>query len=70
MNEEKKEFASQHGGDLQFCKIHVTKGWLRKAKGLLQILWERGLILVSAHCPNKTRLQAPLQFPHSMLLTD
>ncbi len=39
-----KEYASRHGVDLQYRKIHVTEGWLGKPKGLLQILWERGWI--------------------------
>jgi hypothetical protein len=37
-------FANQHGIPLQYCKMHVAKGWQDKAKGLLQVLWERGWI--------------------------
>ncbi len=39
-----KEYAIRHRVDLQYCKIHLTEGWLGKQKGLLQILWERGWI--------------------------
>jgi hypothetical protein len=41
---ELRGFANQHGIPLQYRKMHVVKGWQGKAKGLLQVLWERGWI--------------------------
>lgn len=41
---ELQEFAKNNGIDLHEQKEVVTFGWERQPKGLLQVLWERGLI--------------------------
>lgn len=41
---ELKELAAIHGVSLTREKICVLEGWFGKAKGLLQVLWERGWI--------------------------
>ncbi|KAI2506317.1 hypothetical protein MHU86_8148 [Fragilaria crotonensis] len=41
---ELKELATIHGVSLTREKVFVTEGWHGKAKGLLQVLWERGWI--------------------------
>jgi hypothetical protein len=44
MDEIKEILANTHGISLQYPKARITEGWSMKAKGLLQILWERGWI--------------------------
>ena len=39
-----KQLATIHGVSLTHEKVHVNEGWRGKAKGLLQVLWERGWI--------------------------
>jgi hypothetical protein len=39
-----QEFSSDSGVDLQFQRQIIEEGWEGKPKGMLQILWERGLI--------------------------
>ena len=39
-----KQLATIHGVSLTHEKVHVNEGWCGKAKGLLQVLWERGWI--------------------------
>ena len=41
---ELRGFAAQHGIALEYKKFHMVEGWQGKAKGLLQVLWERGWI--------------------------
>ncbi|KAI2490938.1 hypothetical protein MHU86_23626 [Fragilaria crotonensis] len=41
---ELKELVAIHGISLMHEKVYVNEGWLGKAKGLLQVLWERGWI--------------------------
>jgi hypothetical protein len=42
---ELQEFAKNNGINLHEHKEVVTFGWERQPKGLLQVLWERGLIV-------------------------
>ena len=39
-----KELATIHGVSLTHVKVYVNEGWFGKAKGLLQVIWERGWI--------------------------
>ncbi|KAI2497133.1 hypothetical protein MHU86_17394 [Fragilaria crotonensis] len=41
---ELQELARTHGIDVKIIKTREKKGWQGQAKGLLQVLWERGWI--------------------------
>ena len=41
---ELQDFATTHGIDLVEQKVTILARWQGKSKGLLQVLWERGLI--------------------------
>ena len=38
------KIAQEHGLPIEEVKSKIVEGWEGKAKGLLQVLWERGLV--------------------------